>query len=303
MPIDKSNLNLNENKESSKKESKPKLEFFISDPLFKKDDLVLPNEKKTDIDKAINLYKFQNEIYIDWGLGDIFKHSKKVIINLHGKPGTGKTMAAHAIADELNKKLLIINYADIESKYVGETPKNIHSAFEQAKTSDSIIFFDEADAILSRRVTNMSNATDTSVNQTRSVLLNILNDYDGMVIFATNFIGNYDPAFIRRILLNIELTLPDLDNRKSIYKKYIPSKMPNDINIEEVSLYSEGLSPADIANSILISAFSAKTNNLNLVSTKDVISAIDSIKSAINKNKIGSFNNEKSTLTEVKTRN
>jgi len=85
---------------------------------------------------------------------------------LIGEPGTGKTMAAHAMAHAFSKKLLIVDYSQIESKYVGDTPKNLKKIFDFAKHIDCVIFFDEADAILSKRVTNMSSATDTSVNQT-----------------------------------------------------------------------------------------------------------------------------------------
>lgn len=85
-------------------------------------------------------------------------------------------MCAHAIAKELNKKIICVNYADIESKYVGETSKNLTSLFDYAKENDFVIFFDEADALLSKRVTNMSSSTDVSVNQTRSVLLTFVND-------------------------------------------------------------------------------------------------------------------------------
>ena len=94
------------------------------------------------------------------------------------RAGTGKTMAAHAIANALHKEMICVNYADIESKYVGETSKNLTNLFHTASEKDIIIFFDEADALLSKRVTNMSSSTDVSVNQTRSVLLTLLNDYE-----------------------------------------------------------------------------------------------------------------------------
>lgn len=102
---------------------------------------------------------------------------KQIAINLYGLPGTGKTMAAHAIASALKRPMFAVNYADIESKYVGETSKNLTRLFKEAELIDAIIFFDEADAMLSRRVTNMSNSTDVSVNQTRSVLLTLMNNW------------------------------------------------------------------------------------------------------------------------------
>lgn len=154
-------------------------------------------------------------VYEKWGLEETHKYAKRLGINLYGPSGTGKTMAAHAIASYLHRRILIVNYADIESKFVGKTPKNIRRAFEAAAETGSILFFDEADAILSRRVTSMTSSTDVSVNQTRSVMLMLLNDYQDFVIFATNFIENFDPAFMRRISTHIKFELPDYDCRLS----------------------------------------------------------------------------------------
>lgn len=140
--------------------------------------------------------------------------------------GTGKTMAAHAIAHQLGRKLLPVSYAQIESKYVGETAKNLTAMFRFARETKALLFFDEADALLSRRVTNMSNSTDVSVNQTRSVLLLLLGEFDDLVLFATNFLSNYDPAFLRRILAHIRFDLSDEDSRAKLWQRYIPPQMP-----------------------------------------------------------------------------
>ena len=110
-----------------------------------------------------------------WGLSERFSQQDGLAVNLYGPPGTGKTMAAHAIVDALHAKMICVDYADIESKYVGETSKNLSKLFQIAEAQNAVIFFDEADALLSKRVTNMTSATDVSVNQTRSVLLNLLN--------------------------------------------------------------------------------------------------------------------------------
>lgn len=265
---------------TNKKVEENTIAFELSQPKYQIEDLIVSKEKKLELNKAINLHRYQNEIYDDWGLGSVLKNEKKMIINLYGKPGTGKTMAAHAIAKAFGQPILQVNYADIESKYVGETPKNIQAAFKQAKESNAIIFFDEADAMLSRRVTDMKSANDTSVNQTRSVLLNILNDYDKPVIFASNFINNYDPAFLRRILMHIELELPDEELRLELYKKYIPKQLPHDIDLIEVAKLSDSLSPSEITNSILLSAFASKTKGLNSVTNEEVKEAILSIKNA-----------------------
>lgn len=254
-----------------------KIQFELSEPKYQFSDLVLPTKTFDELKHFLDLRKHQREIFEDWGFLATHKYDNKMIVNLYGEPGTGKTMSAHAIASELNKKLVLVNYGDIESKYVGETPKNIKAVFDFAKEHNAILFFDEADAILSRRVTNMTSATDTSVNQTRSVMLNLLNDYNDTVLFATNFISNYDPAFMRRILMHIEFTLPDEATREQLFQRYIPSKLPNDINVEDAAKKSEGLSGSDIANVILLSAFSAKSKGLSFVSHLDVIAKIESV--------------------------
>lgn len=229
--------------------------FPSEKPKYTFDDIILSKNTLKKITDTLAIREKQDIVFEKWGLKNTHKYSQKVGINLYGPPGTGKTLVAHAIAHYLKKDIMIINYADIESKFVGDTPKNLKKAFETAIKTDSILFFDEADAMLSRRVTNMNNATDTSVNQTRSVLLTLLNDYQGVIIFATNYISNYDPAFMRRILAHIEFELPDEDMRKLIFEKLIPPQLPNDIKISEVASKYDGLSGSDISNAILLAAF------------------------------------------------
>lgn len=254
------------------------LPIKISYPKFTLDDLVLPDITLHGIHDFLAYQKYKFLIFDNWGLGETHTNKHQIAINLYGHAGTGKTMAAHAIAHALEKTLLIVDYSEIESKYVGETSKNISSIFAQAQDSNSIIFFDEADAILSRRVNNMSSATDVSVNQTRSVLLTLMNNYQGLIIFATNFIENYDPAFMRRILSHILFELPNLEGRKKIWRKYIPLKLPTNIDIVSLADNSEGLSGSDISNCVLKAAMSAARNGDSLVGDTYFQDAINSIK-------------------------
>ena len=226
--VNKKNAIVND---TAKIENKPQTEiiFVPEEPKYSLDDIILPNNVKEQILDIADYAKNSKIVYEQWGLEKTHKYSKRIGINLYGAPGTGKTMAAHALAKYLGRKILIVNYADIESKYVGETPKNIRKVFEVAKETNSILFFDEADAILSKRVTNMTGATDVSVNQTRSVMLMIMNDYQDFIIFATNFIENFDPAFMRRISMHVKFELPDFECRQKLWKLYIPDTMPNNI--------------------------------------------------------------------------
>ena len=270
---------------TAKKSKEPPIEFVPEEPKYSFDEIILPQSVKNKILDVANYAENSKKVFEDWGLQKVFKQSRRIGINLYGEPGTGKTMAAHAIAKHLGRKILAVNYADIESKYVGETPKNIRKAFEAAAATNSILFFDEADAILSKRVTNMSSATDVSVNQTRSVMLMVMNDYQDFVIFATNFISNFDPAFMRRISTHIEFKLPDLDCRKKIWQHYILPTMPNNIDIDELAEKYEGLSGSDISNAVLMAAFKAARQNAELVDKSLVFEAVEETLASKNANK------------------
>lgn len=239
--------------------------YELTKPKFTLQDLILPSETWASVGDFLAYKKHENLIFQSWGLAETHQQQRQMAINLYGDSGTGKTLAAHAIANELQRPLLIVDYAAVESKYVGETSKNITQIFNQAKEQQAIIFFDEADAILSRRVTNMTQATDTSVNQTRSVLLTLMNDHDGLIIFTTNFIENYDPAFLRRILAHIKFNLPDVACRELLWRKYIPSNLPHNTNYKRLAEISENLSGSDISNCVLKAALSAARKGENLL--------------------------------------
>lgn len=282
----------------------PKAENLkTEDPKYTFDQLIVSEDVKDELLNSVSLYRYQDLLFKEWGFDETHPYSNKLTINLYGPPGTGKTMAAHALAAELKKKLLIVNYAEIESKYVGETPKNLHKVFIEAKEADSILFFDEADALLSRRVTNMNNATDTSVNQTRSVLLSLLNDYQHIVIFATNYLENFDPAFMRRILFHIKMPLPDLELRERLFAEYIPKGLPTDANIQDLALKSEGFSGSEIANVIFLSALKGVRKQPAFVSQElieDAIFNVRSSKSANEGRELVSFETRLATEEEVK---
>ena len=270
---------------ATKKSKEPPIEFIPEEPKYSFDEIILPQSVKDKILDVANYAENSKKVFEEWGLQKVYKQSRRIGINLYGEPGTGKTMAAHAIAKHLGRKILAVNYADIESKYVGETPKNIRKAFEAAAATNSILFFDEADAILSKRVTNMSSATDVSVNQTRSVMLMVMNDYQDFVIFATNFISNFDPAFMRRISTHIEFKLPDLDCRKKLRQHYILPTMPNNIDIDELAEKYAGLSGSDISNAVLMAAFKAARQNAELVDKSLVFEAVEETLASKNANK------------------
>ena len=251
--------------------------FIPEEPKYTLDDIILSDAVKAQILDVATYAENSYRVFELWGFKTTHKYSRRIGVNLYGAPGTGKTMAAHAIAKNLGRKILVVNYADIESKFVGETPKNIRKVFEVAKKTDSILFFDEADAILSKRVTNMTQAVDVSVNQTRSVMLMLMNEFQDFIIFATNFISNFDPAFMRRISIHIKFELPDVECRKKLWAMYIPKELPNNIDVDEIAKKFDGLSGSDISNAMLNAAFKAARLRQNELDKNLVFEAVENI--------------------------
>ncbi len=249
--------------------------FLSVDPRYRMENLVLTKRTSSEMDLLLSYLKNHQTVFVDWGFMETHGNNIKNVFNFYGPPGTGKTMAAHAVAAYLNKKIIVVNYAEIESKYVGETPKNIVALFNEASQGGHVLFFDEADAMFSKRVTNMTSSTDT-----RSVLLNIINDFGGILVLATNFIENFDPAFMRRIKMHVYFTLPDAETRYRLFKLYLPGSAPYTGDIDQLIEPSDELSGSDIANATLQAAFDAAKMERSIINNDDIINAIYRIKSS-----------------------
>lgn len=277
-PVNKNNK---ENKNNSIES-----DFQIEIPRYSFKDIILQDRTREHIQDVIYAKQYKSKVFDEWGLSTVMsENSNKLAVNLYGPPGTGKTMAAHVIANEMNRNLLCVNYSEIESKYVGETSKNLEKVFKFAKEKNLIIFFDEADAMLSKRVSNMNSSTDVSVNQTRSVLLMLMNDYEDVILFATNFINNFDEAFMRRIHFHIKFEFPCKNTRKVLWEKYIPKSMPNTANIDELSEIYDGITGSDIANAVKVAAFKAARLQENYVDNKYFHESIRNIINSKKENK------------------
>lgn len=190
-----------------------------------------------------------------WSLSHIEPRGNRCVLNFHGPPGTGKTMCAYTIARELGKKVYQVDYASIISKYVGDTAKHIRAAFEMAKQNGAILFFDEADSLLSRRMdmSGEQQAFQTSINQNRNVLMQELDRFNGIVIMTTNVFANYDEAIVRRIAAHIPFALPSLDMRETILRNHVTNhdRVEEGLNWTTVALDCKGLSGGDILNVVI----------------------------------------------------
>ena len=231
----------------------------VYEPRYSMEDVYLEDREKKQIITTLNIKKHENIIYRQWGFKNSYNGNRPVIFNFFGAPGTGKSMAAEAVAKYLNKKIYSINYANLESKYVGQTPKNIKKAFEKARTDDAVLVFEESDSFLGKRLTNISQSADYGVNITRSVMLLELEKFSGVVIFTTNLLENYDEAFKRRILASVEFKIPDEKGRKAIFDVHMPEKLPlaEDVNSEVLAQEFTKVSGADIKDIIFMAAINA----------------------------------------------
>lgn len=242
---------------SSKREEEPAVDALICyEPRWTLDTVYLDKTAKKQIQAALMIAKHRDKIYNEWKLDGGAKNGRAVVFNFFGPPGTGKSMTAEAVAQYCGRKAYAVNYAQLESKYVGETPKNIRQVFERAAKDQAVLIFDEADSFLGKRLTNVSQSADYGVNITRSVMLLELEKFDGIVIFTTNLMGNYDDAFKRRILASVEFKLPDEEGRRAIWKTHLPKTMPvtDDVSCQQLAAQYEGVSGADIKDIVLYAA-------------------------------------------------
>ncbi len=238
-------------------EDKASINLKLESPRYKMEQIELDKKTRKSIEETILLVQKQGLIYDEWGFKEV-DGIAKTIINFHGKPGTGKTMSAHIIADALDKKIINSNYADIESKYVGDAPKNLVAAFDLAQKHDAVLFFDEADSFLGKRISNVTQGSEQAMNALRSELLKLLEERPVIVIFATNLLDNYDKAFHSRILQSVEFKLPNKKQRIAIIKKHIPAKLYekgakelDEDELEKLSEIADGFSGREIKNSVL----------------------------------------------------
>ncbi|MDO6639729.1 ATP-binding protein [Shewanella sp. 5_MG-2023] len=222
------------------------------------EDVVLAPETRRMFEEAIGAMRHHKTIYTDWGFEAVDPMGRNMILNLYGPPGTGKTLAAEALAGTLERKYFHIGISEVESKYVGETAKNISAAFKTAALEGAVIFFDEADTLLGARLSSVTQGIDNEINAMRSTLLMELERFDGIVIFATNFAKNYDSAFVSRIRYHIEFKIPDTEGRKLLWQRMLVPGIPLDEErdeiIERCSIASDGLSGREI-RTVLRTAF------------------------------------------------
>lgn len=235
------------------KEKSESPQYIAIEPIFSLDDVVMNNDERESILRALTIVSEKKLIFEKWGFANVDKNTKTILC-FHGAPGTGKTMCAHAVAKYLNKKILIGSYSQIQSKFVGEGEKNLNAYFKAAQEQDAVLFIDEADTFLSRRLPS-SNENSKHYNSMSNELYTLIENFNGCIVFASNHIKDFDPAVISRIIEPIEFKLPNDDARKLIISKMLPKNVPlelSETNYSELVAVTKGFSGRDIRKAMLI---------------------------------------------------
>lgn len=261
--------------------------FDAVDSKYSMADLIVPDDVRSQLEDVIAILAYQDLIYETWGFEDVDKNRRSVV-NFYGPPGTGKTMAAHCIAERLGRKIIIANFAEIESKYVGDSPKNLENIFHTAKEKNAVLFFDEADSFLGKRLTSISSSSDQAVNSLRSKLLQLLEDHVGVVVFCTNLLRNYDKAFESRLLFSVKFDLPDADCRRRLILQKIPQKLPLASPLDENGVnclveITEGFSGREIKNAVLKVLCRGAVNGKRTFGLSDFVDGFTAEKQAVEK--------------------
>lgn len=190
-------------------------------PRFTLNDLVLPPTQTLQLHEIIAAMRALTWVHYRWGTARVWNDAGLSVL-FCGPPGTGKTMAAEAIADELQLPMFRIDLSQVVNKYIGETEKNLKKVFDAAEESDCVIFFDEADALFGKR-TSVKDAHDRFANIEISYLLERMERLKGIAILATNRRKDLDEAFLRRLRCLIEFPLPDERERERLWRYVFPA--------------------------------------------------------------------------------
>ena len=201
------------------------------DPRYEWADIILPEDQRVILHEIVATVRGRARVLEEWGVGRKLASSAGVTVLFAGPPGTGKTMAAEVIANELNLDLYKIDLSTVISKYIGETEKNLEKIFAEAQSSNAILFFDEADAIFGKR-SEVKDAHDRYANIEVSYLLQRMEAYDGVTILATNLRANLDEAFTRRLQFALDFPFPEEADRLRIWQTLFPPDVPRAADLD-----------------------------------------------------------------------
>ena len=226
-------------------------------PLYTWEDIVLPEDVRAQLQEICQRVRHRQRVWAEWGFDRKLSQGKGVNALFAGPSGTGKTMAAEVIANELGLDLYKIDLSGVVSKYIGETEKNLDRIFSAAEHANAILFFDEADALFGKR-SEVRDSHDRYANIEISYLLQKMEQYQGIAILATNLRQNLDESFVRRLAFTVNFPFPDEASRLRIWQGIWPEATPRSDDVDLSFLAKQfKLSGGNIKNAVLAAAFLA----------------------------------------------
>ncbi len=257
--------------ESCRKQTRPRLESLAQRIETKAtwERLVLPELETKFLHQLSEQVRERSTVYDTWGFAEAMNRGLGISALFAGESGTGKTMAAEVIANDLKLDLYRIDLSSVVSKYIGETEKNLRKLFDAAENGGAILFFDEADALFGKR-SEVKDAHDRYANIEINYLLQRMEQYRGLAILATNMKSSLDVAFVRRLRFVVNFPFPALSERKRMWQSVFPANTPiTDLDYERLAKLN--LTGAGIHNAALNAAFLAASRGV--VTMKEVLEA------------------------------
>ncbi|GEA85072.1 AAA family ATPase [Cellulomonas gelida] len=223
------------------------------------DDLVLPPRTRREVERLVGWVRDRDDVLALGALHGKGGKGTGISALFSGSPGTGKTLAAHVVADSLGADLYQVDLSAVVDKYIGETEKNLERVFAHAESLGAVLFFDEADSLFGSR-SAVNDARDRYANQEVSYLLQRMESSEGVTILATNLRGNLDPAFARRLHFMVHFPDPDETTREHLWQHHLaqlPTTDPDDPVDVGLLARSLELAGGDIRNIVLAAAYDA----------------------------------------------
>ncbi|HEX2573627.1 MAG TPA: ATP-binding protein [Polyangia bacterium] len=236
-------------------------------------DMVLCDEVKGRIDELLAAVRFQATVMDEWGLGRKVSYGRATSALFSGPPGTGKTMVAMLIAKALGLELFRVDLSRVVSKWVGETEKNLGRAFDEAKSAQAVLLFDEADALFAKR-TDVKSSNDRYANLEVNYLLQRLESFEGIVLLTTNNQSSIDDAFRRRLRFRIDFPMPDEEERARLWQTMLPQGAPREERIDFAQLGRKyEMSGGYIKNAVMRAAYLAAASPERRITQKILFEA------------------------------
>jgi hypothetical protein len=219
------------------------------------EDLVLPEHQTAVLRGIASQVRQRFKVYDQWGFKSLGSSGFGISVLFAGASGTGKTLAAEVLANDLKLDLYRIDLSQVVSKYIGETEKNLRRVFDEAEEGGAVLLFDEADALFGKR-SEVKDSHDRYANIEISYLLQRMESYRGLAILTSNMKSSLDPAFLRRIRFIVQFPFPDKAQRTAIWQRIFPGKMPTK-GLDMEKLARLNLAGGNIRNIALNAAFLA----------------------------------------------